>query len=250
MKHLPVHLQPVRVRHRVGHAELKDKDSPFPPFFELILWANNRSGQGQNEGHAASRAGISPAASPMSSSGFTPDLRLHHPSYHLPIQPTCSLKLLALLRSSLSPAPGLSSPVYYQHRPQLPVRLSLPIPSSPFQGTPSPTGKGRRWGMSKLVKAPPTLQGALSARPLPSNLDFGCQGGSRNRLFSGSSGSRHAQAPPSLFFSSPSLPPRLLLGSTPRFLEGSTPYERRDSFLQSFLQKLVSQNPLSILYLF
>lgn len=84
--------------------------------------------------------------------------------------------------------------------------------------------------MSEIVKDPP--RGSL-CQPLPLQPGFWLPRRQEEQpvLWAPVGADVRAQAPPSLFSSSSSLPPRLLLGSTPRFLEGSTPSEPGDIFL-------------------
>lgn len=153
------------------HFELKEESSAVLPspylshFPSLPTWAGNRPGQGQSEGHTASKAGILPDARIQPWSRLTapgPGLR-RSPSH--PTHPAYShfSKLLAHLRVIFSPAcvPSL---------PQDPCHL--------FRAE----SKGRAEGGAQVRMDRDPAGICLTA---PSLLDFGCQGGSKNSLFSG-----------------------------------------------------------------
>lgn len=161
------------------HFELKEESSAVLPspylshFPSLPTWAGNRPGQGQSEGHTASKAGILPDARIQPWSRLTapgPGLR-RSPSH--PTHPAYShfSKLLAHLRVVFSPAcvPSL---------PQDPYPGCSSHPCHLFRAE----SKGRAEGGAQVRMDRDPTGICLTA---PSLLDFGCQGGSKNSLFSG-----------------------------------------------------------------
>lgn len=144
---------------------------------------------------------------------------LHHPSYHLLLLPTCFLKLLVLLQFSLSPLPCTTTPLPPAHQwvPSYPF-ISDSRCSFTFQ-------KSLKASMNKIVTDPP--RGSL-CQPPPLQLGFWLPRRQQEQPVLWAPVGTDMPKP--LPLSSPSLPPRLLLGSTPRFLESSTPCEPGDIF--------------------
>lgn len=209
----------------VGHLELKDKCSPFlsSPYLSPCPWlpirAANRPGQGQNEGHTASKVDIWPDARTQPRSGLIAPVPVFHGPFHPYLPPI-------LEASSSSRSHFISSSSSFL---TMKPHLGCLLPSPPPLLQSCLLGEQEGGAQVRMDRDPPR---GYAWQPPPSYI-FVAMEAAGTACSLGSHQSSYAQAPPSL--PSSFFPPRLLLGSTPRFLEGPTPRNQGSRYLSEEL---------------